>query len=111
MVIAVPRWSGLRLLTSRRTGFVWLMALADRRLIGTASVPFWLGNAVGSTFTRTVAGVTPLEGEKVTPVWLERLKSVLPPPGSVIDRLSVMALRLQKLPLANRSVWTAATRC
>src|SRR4051794_14512583 len=106
--IAVPRWSGLRLLIRRRTGFGRFTAEEDATVIGTAIVPFWFWNAFGSTLTCTVAGVTPLEGERVTPAWLtERRKSVFPPPGLVIVRFIVIAFRLQKLPLATRSLCTA----
>ena len=60
---------------------------------------------MGSTRTCTVAGVIPEDGEMVTPVGLLPLivKSVLPPPGSVIVRLWVITVRLQKLPLTTTS--------
>src|SRR5690242_3935917 len=105
MLMAVPRWSGFRLLINSRTGFGKLIALDDEMIIGTEMVPFWFWKAFGSTRTCTVAGVTPPEGEIVTPVWsAETRKSVLPPPGLVIVRLTVIAFRLQKLPLATRSL-------
>ena len=39
-------------------------------VIAAAAVPFWLANALGSTETVMVAGVTPLDGEMVIPLVL-----------------------------------------
>ena len=52
----------------------------------TSVVPFWAANWFGSTLTVITAGVTPEEGERVTPVVAARpAKDVTRDPGSTID--------------------------
>ena len=72
-------------------------------------VRFW--KAAGSTRICTSAGVFPEVGDTVTPTWLtEIVKSVFPPPGSVMTSVAVMTLRLQKLVWTSRSSAEAARR-
>src|ERR1035441_7254367 len=96
----------------RRTGGGRLTAVTEFRVRATDRVPFWFWNVVGSTRTWTLAGVTPEEGEMVTPwVLVKSWKSVLPPPGSVMVTVWVMTLRLQKVPRATTSRTEASKRC
>src|ERR1035437_5435062 len=115
MLTKVPRWSGLRLLMSRRICGVCggrLTAATELMVRATDRVPFWFWKTVGSTRTCTTAGVIPEEGEMVTPwVLVESWKSVFPPPGSVMATVWVITLRLQKVPRATTSRTLAARRC
>src|SRR5215831_8087120 len=85
---------------------------AERIVIVATAVPFWLANAFGSTEMVTVAGVTPDAGEIETPARLvDRVKSVFPPPGSVIVSVCLATERLQKFPRKATLSCDACTRC
>src|SRR5579863_10171600 len=95
----LPRWAGSCELTSTRIGGGILMAALEVIVREAVTVPFEDENAFGSTDTVTLAGVTPLDGEIVMPaVVVETENGVWFPPGSVIVKVWVRALRLQKFP-------------
>ena len=93
----VPRWLGCGgALTRTVTVGAASMATAEliERLI--VVVPFWFWKRFGSTLTEITAGVTPEEGETVTPGLDEAmLNAVWLPPGSLRVKVWVVALRAQ----------------
>src|SRR4051812_29837327 len=97
----VPRWLGSAWFTSTRTGLITLMASGDVRPKSIAWVPCRLENAVGSTVTVTVAGVTPTAGDTLTPGLAGWKAKPLPrPPGFVTVKVREMGLLSQKFPFS-----------